>query len=368
MKFRLDARNNKGITTQYLCCRNRLASKMVWHWLERRTVGISIAGNTVVSQGKARYRGGDMGKTPSMLLREWISCRIPAATDDWLDDQLVKLGSDPSLKSFHITSSMIARKLGKNDLNLSPADLQSAEAARSGWNPSQWSIDVAARVLLLITLSTNDTVNFSERFKEYRRTADVSEALALYCGLPLYDEPKLLVEQVAQGLRTNIKAEFEAIAHQNPFPAEQFEESQWNNMVLKSLFIGAMLEPISGLDRRTNAKLAQALTDYAHERWAADRFVSPEIWRCIGPYAKGDHFKDFQRIIDHGTATGKRAIALALKMTPESAGRSRIYAQLSEFDLAISDGVLTWTVVADEMIDSSFAKAPVSILDVGSVA
>ena len=49
---------------------------------------------------------------------------------------------------------------------------------------------------------------------------------------------------------------FEAVAHRNPFPRDHFSEAQWNQMVVKTLFIGSRLAPIQGLDERRNADLA----------------------------------------------------------------------------------------------------------------
>ena len=59
---------------------------------------------------------------------------------------------------------------------------------------------------------------------------------------------------------------FNAIALRNPYPAEQFDELAWNQLVLKALFVGSPLYPIQGLDRRANPTLALILRDYAHER------------------------------------------------------------------------------------------------------
>ena len=45
-------------------------------------------------------------------------------------------------------------------------------------------------------------------------------------------------------------------------------------MVVKALFIGSPLRP-SWARRAPNPDLAKMLIDYAHERWAAGRPVSP---------------------------------------------------------------------------------------------
>ncbi len=291
----------------------------------------------------------------SQLIEKWISRQLPDAAMRWFQQQLESINDDLPSRSFDIAFGMIPRKLGKADLRLEDQDFADAAGLVAGWDPSRWSVDVAARILLLIKVSTVTNVAFATRFKEIHQTADVSELLALYYGLPLYHDPEALVEQAALGLRTNIRAEFEAIAHNNPFPAAHFEQNPWNNMVLKALFIGAMLEPVQGLDGRANPELARILSDYAHERWAADRAVSPELWRCIGPFAEGDLLDDFERVIESGNGTEKKAAALALKTAPESKRKDTLMAQLSMFNDDIENGQLTWSSIADEMFENALA-------------
>ncbi len=296
-----------------------------------------------------------MDQSPSVLLQTWLLRQVSGGARTWFEGQLDKLQSDPSAQAFDIAFGMIPRRLGKVDLLLDDADLAAAQAARDGWMPGTWSVDVAARVLLLAHLSNRATSEFPARIKDLHRTADFGERMALYSGLPLYAGPEALVDLAAEGLRTNIKAEFAAVAHGNPFPSEQFAENPWNNMVLKALFIGVMLNPIQGLDQRANPELARILRDYAHERWAAGRFVSPELWRCIGPFAEGDVLEDFQRVVDEGTETEQKAVALALSMAPASERKDRLSQQLARFDAAINSGKLTWSAIAEEMLDKSLA-------------
>lgn len=183
----------------------------------------------------------------------------------------------------YIFLGLAPRKLGKADLVLTDADLAAADAAHKGWNPRGWSIDGAARVVALLNTSGNRP--FSERFKDLRRTADVAEMIALYRGLPLYPEPAALDFEVGEALRSHIRAVFEAVAHHNPYPRDHFDEHRWNHMILKALFIDSTLSPIVGLTERANPELARILVDYAHERWAAGRPVTPELWIPVKPFS-----------------------------------------------------------------------------------
>ena len=277
------------------------------------------------------------------LLHGWLARQLPDASAFWLDDQLAKLGSDPADRELHIALGMVPRRLGKDDLALGAEDLEAAGTARDGWDPRGWSVDVAARVLVLCRAGGSGAA-FAKRFTDLCRSADVAESIAFYCGLPLYRSPELLETQAAEGLRPNMRAGFEAIAHRNPFPRERFEENRWNHMVLKALFIDSTLAPIQGLDERANPELARILCDYAHERWAAGRPITPELWRCVGPFARGDALADLERVLTTGGETERKAAVLALTANPAPAARD-LAARAGELTAAIASGELTWQTV-----------------------
>lgn len=218
------------------------------------------------------------------LLRKWVLAQSGEHAE-WLESQLATLAEGGPERALHLFLGFAPRKLGKADLALSDADIAEANAAHPGWTPSGWSIDGAARVLGLLTFKGDRP--FAETFKDLRRTSDVGEMIALYRGLPLYSEPEKLFFEVGEGLRSNLKPVFEAIAHQNPFPRDHMDEHRWNHMILKALFVDSQLSPIIGLEDRANPELARILVDYAQERWAAGRPVTAELWIPVRPFA--DH-------------------------------------------------------------------------------
>jgi hypothetical protein len=236
--------------------------------------------------------------------------------------------------------SLVTRKVGKADLRVSDADLREASAARAGWDPRGWSADQAARVRLILTLR-NDAARLARCLDQLCITADVSELAAFYRGLPLYPEPQRYVARTTEGLRTNMKNVFESIAHRNPYPSEQFPEAAWNQMVLKALFVGSALWPIVGLDARANPALARMLSDYAHERWAAGRPVSPELWRCVGPHAVGAAVQDLEKVLKQGTEPERRAAALALRASPDASAAAVLQRDPGLAKL-VAEGRLSW--------------------------
>ena len=86
--------------------------------------------------------------------------------------------------------------------------------------------------------------------------------------------------------------------------------------MLKALFIDSTLAPIQRLDERANPDLAEMLVDYAHERWAAGRPVSPELWRCVGPYADERALADLERVLSTGTPEERTAAKAAIAACP----------------------------------------------------
>ena len=281
---------------------------------------------------------------PTQLLQKWLESRLPADARAWLAEAATKLrnGSDTDL---YRSVSLVTRKVGKADLALAPNEREQAAASREGWDPSDWSLDQAARIYLLLVSGT-DGATFLRRLDQLCDTADIGELVAFYRGLPLYPDQPRYVLRAAEGIRTSMKAVFEAVAHRNPYPAEQLAEPAWNQMVLKTLFIGSTLHPIVGLDRRANPELARMLCDYAHERWSAGRPISPELWRCVGPYARGEMLSDLGRVLEKGTDPERTAAALALASSPDPEATGLLWAY-PELCSAVNENKVSWQTLAN---------------------
>ncbi len=282
--------------------------------------------------------------TASDLLSLWLRRQLPQAASAWFDEQLGKLGGAASDRDLYLALGLVPRRLGRADLAFGDADLAAAHGARAGWDPRGWSVDQAARILVLLTAGSSGE-RFATRFVQLCRTADVAEAIAFYRGLPLYPDPERLEAQAAEGTRSNMRAVFEAVAHRNPYPREQFSENRWNHMVLKALFVGSTLGPIQGLDERANPALMRMLCDYAHERWAAGRPVSPELWRGVGRFADAEALADLQRVLATGAATERKAAALALAACPAPRAKELLNAA-PDLAAAVERGALSWSDLA----------------------
>lgn len=283
---------------------------------------------------------------PFDLIGMWLGRQLAGDALSWFEGQLEKVATND--RDLYLSIGLVPRKLGKADLALGADDLASAEDARPGWNPAGWSVDQAARVALLLASATADPGAFPRKLEQLCTTADVRELIAFYQGLLLYPGPERYVARAAEGARTNMRAVFEAVAHRNPYPAERFSEHVWNQLVLKAVFVGSRLHPIQGFDRRRNAELARTLIDYVHERWAAKRDITPELWRAVGPYAAGDMVDDLRRVIEQGSATERRAAALALSESPDAVAKE-VLSSFPDLLSAVEAGRVSWETVFEEI-------------------
>ena len=224
---------------------------------------------------------------PVALLAGWVARQASPAGRAWLEAGVAQI---PTLDERVQTAllGMAARNLGRDALALDGADLAAADRSRPGWRPAGLTLADAGRLVLLASSHGGNGAALAARLLFLCRTGDLGEVIGYYRGLPILPEPQELLPVAHEGVRSAMQPVFDAVALHSPFPAEMFDEDSWNQLVLKSLFIGSSLLSIQGLDDRANPRLATTLVDYAHERWSAGRPVSPELWRCVGRFA-GDY-------------------------------------------------------------------------------
>ncbi len=282
--------------------------------------------------------------TPEILLDHWLAAALPTDGYQWLQTNVACIRASQRDADIYMAFSLAARKVGKLPLLLTPQNLLDANQARPLWRPERLTADQAARMYLLIA-TQSDADTFERRLTQLCVTADATEIVALYLGLPLYPNPERYRLRAAEGVRSNMRTVFEAVAHRSPYAAEQLSQIAWNQMVLKALFIGSALDPIIRLDERANEPLAHMLCDYAHERWSAGRPINPELWRCVGPFACGSALDDLRRVLQTGKPVEQQSAALALSVSPAPEAAA-ILKQRPELSSAISGGTLSWSILA----------------------
>jgi hypothetical protein len=285
--------------------------------------------------------------TPLELLNAWVARVADAAGAAWFADTRSRLAGEHTERDLFVGVGLVARKLGKAPLPLTPEDMAAATAARAGWDPTGLTVDQAARLGLLLTAAAHGEP-FHAAFQRLWRTADVGEQVAFYRGLPLYPDPERHLWRATDGCRTAIRVVFEAIAHGNPYPAEHFDETAWNQMCLKALFVGTTLHPVVGLDTRHNRALARMMADYAFERWAASRPVAWELWRCVGPEPDDRALSALARAVASDDPATARAATLAAATSRVPAATELVARASDQVQAELARGALTWSALVTQ--------------------
>jgi hypothetical protein len=107
------------------------------------------------------------------------------------------------------------------------------------------------------------------------------EKQAVLRALPLLPDPARFIAIGVEACRSSVQTVFEAIACENPYPAEHFTDAAFNQMVLKALFTEVGVARIDGLERRASGELSRMAESYGSERRAAGRRVPEDIARIV---------------------------------------------------------------------------------------
>ena len=96
-------------------------------------------------------------------------------------------------------------------------------------------------------------------------------------SLSLLPRPARFIDTAVEACRTNVRQVFEAIACENAYPADIFPAPNFNQMVLKALFMEVPLSRVEGLSQRITPELVRMARGYASERAAAGRTIPADI-------------------------------------------------------------------------------------------
>jgi len=245
------------------------------------------------------------------LLEDLIQAQVNAETWNWIN----QIKNDENKRSWNGAFASMPRKTGKQSIALTLEQVQKLNQIRGGFNVNNWPIDQVCRVYLLLQLNTTSENDYINHIESLFLAAEMNELVALYAALPVLAYPERWKKRCAEGIRSNIGAVLETIICNNPYPSEYLDEPAWNQLVLKAFFTEKPINQIIGLDKRSNQALANTLSDYAHERWAASRPVHPLIWRCVYPFVNDQIFPDIERLALSLETKERMAAALVCSLT-----------------------------------------------------
>lgn len=247
----------------------------------------------------------------SAKLYSIIEKLIPEPTFSWVSSK-----AEASPKDLALAFVLASRKVEKQPLEIPDLWL----SLDPKWNLSETSKDQLVRAYFLALMSENatDSAAYLKWMNELFETAEMNEAVALFRFLLVSQHPDTLLPRAKEAVRSNLGNIFDAIAFDNPYAFRYFEEAAWNQLILKCIFNDKPIHLIVGIDERRNAALAETLSDFAHERWAAGRRVPSQVWRLITPFVNETLKKDLAKLIQSDDERDQLAACLVIREANES--------------------------------------------------
>lgn len=242
----------------------------------------------------------------------FLERRMPDAGAGWLEKTRTEIGTSVSGQRLATLLSMASRHAPRGPLAPSAAERDEAQRALAGWNPERWTALDAVRVRMVLAHPALHDAGFPDLLEECFRYADVGELVALYRSLGHLPDGRRFLWRAGEGCRTNMRSVFEATACDTPYPACNFDDDAWRQLVIKAVFIEAPLWRVYGLDGRLSAELARMALDLADERRSAGRPIPPDLLLCIGPHGGERALQALATEAASNDARTRRAAALAL--------------------------------------------------------
>lgn len=289
------------------------------------------------------YKKNDLIKAINEILHRNLSREAWT----WLTERSAQITAGNSAALFMAFTSA-PRNTGKSLVLSDRKDQEKIAAIVPGFLLSGYTSDRLSRVSLILNWPDKDKELYLKTIKQLFKAAEMNELVALYSALPLLAYPEDWTEQCKEGIRSNIGSVLEAIICENPYPAQYLPEPAWNQLVLKAFFTGKPVNRILGLDSRSNKALADTLSDYAHERWAAHRSFDPQLWRVASGFIDERIYADICKVFQEGTEHEKEAAALACAGSNYAPAKALLNEQ-PFLKSAIEKNELNWETLADAL-------------------
>ena len=197
--------------------------------------------------------------------------------DAWLSQALARVAADPGALGSLFPA--VGRRCGRGPLPATPG----------------WTVDEAARVLLLAALPPDRVLPEAEAAYRY---GDAAEKRAVLKALPLLPLAGQAVPLLRDALRTNDTRLVSAAL--GPYAAN-LDAAAWRDGVLKCVFMGVPLAGVHGLDERADPELVRMLDAFRRERRAAGREVPPDALALLDRLTDRPADGSAHRATDRGT-------------------------------------------------------------------
>lgn len=260
---------------------------------------------------------------------------------DWLLGKIDRVTNLKSARELFISFSLSGSKLQDRQIQWDTEDNSSLAQFFSDRGATALEL---GRMTLLTLAIESDSAFFVPKVQQLLQIADSKELITILKYLMILPESEKFKNAAVEALRTNIADVFDAIALDNPYPAEYFNEQQWNQMYLKAAFMQRDLGRILGIELRANKELARIISDYAHERWAASRDIDPKIWRPVSNFVEGAVLKDIKRLFESPNPSENKAAALVCYHSALAETKALLNKYPQQM-LQLEQQILTWKTI-----------------------
>lgn len=149
-----------------------------------------------------------------------------------------------------------------------------AATSSLGGAGSHWTATDYARLWILLGVLPQIEVELQpDWLLNLFEAGEMGEQVSVLRVLPLLPDAERFVETGVQACRTNARDVFEAIVCENPFLVQHFPELNFNQAIMKAIFMEVPLSRVDGLASRITPELSRMAAGYASERRAAGRPV-----------------------------------------------------------------------------------------------
>lgn len=229
---------------------------------------------------------------------------------EWLRQALHELDrGTPLADDLSRLSAQARRRLGRHTLG---ADYSPLTTAAGPLPIEDWEAGDAGRVVLMLAALRQAPEPAEALVSAVFRRGDETERAALVRGLALFFPDDRLKPLAREAGRANSLLLVGAVSRKNPYPAAYYSEAEFNQMVLKALFVRLGVAGIFGLEARANPELSRMCADYVDELTAAGREVPPDIWLALLPHATPEGLAHARRFLSDDNPLHRRYAAEAM--------------------------------------------------------
>jgi hypothetical protein len=170
---------------------------------------------------------------------------------------------------FRAAFASVPRRLGVLGPTLVIPPVELAPLTRPHWTLT----DYARGALIALGLDALPVAEQPGFLLHLLEAGEMGEQISILRTLPLWPSGARFWETGVQACRTNARDVFEAIVCDSPYVAAHFPPLNFNQAVMKAIFMGVPVRRIEGLAQRITPELSRMAKDYASERRAAGRVI-----------------------------------------------------------------------------------------------